>query len=76
MNTGRMIGYLERAIIVILVLCNQVSGVGSVLAAKSLARFKELERDRGFAEIYLIGTLMSTAIALGIPLLFERIAGL
>jgi len=76
MNAGRVIGYLERAIIVILVRCNQASGVGFVLAAKSVARFKELEGDREFAEVYLIGTLMSTAIALGVPLLFEKIARL
>lgn len=34
------------------------------LAAKSIARFKELE-DRAFAEYYLVGTLMSVAVATG-----------
>ena len=58
-----IIGQLERMIIAILLLCGQYSAIGLVLTAKSIARFKQLE-DKTFAEQYLIGTLISLAIAL------------
>lgn len=59
---GKYIGLLERAIIVVLVLHGEMTAVGFVLAAKSIARFKQLD-DRAFAEYYLVGTLISTLIA-------------
>ena len=62
-KTGRIIGKLERLIIVVLVMSNQLSGIGFVLTAKSVARFKQLE-DQNFAEKYLVGTLASVAIAI------------
>ena len=62
-KTGRIIGKLERLIIVVLVMSNQLSGIGFVLTAKSVARFKQLE-NQDFAEKYLVGTLASVAIAI------------
>jgi len=62
-KTGRIIGKLERLIIVVLVMSNQLGGIGFVLTAKSVARFKQLE-DQNFAEKYLVGTLASVAIAI------------
>lgn len=62
-GSGQMIGILERLIVLMLGLSGQIGAVGFVIAAKSVARFKQLE-DRGFAEKYLIGTLLSMAIAL------------
>jgi len=61
--TGRMIGILERALVFIFVIANNLSGIPFILTAKSLARFKQLN-DRDFAEYYLIGTLFSVLIAL------------
>ena len=43
---------------------NSAAAVGFVVAAKTLARFKQLD-DRQFAEYYLLGTLASVSIALG-----------
>lgn len=60
---GRVIGKLERIIIAILVMCNEIGAIGFVLTAKSLARYKQLN-DQNFAEKYLVGTLSSTAIAI------------
>ena len=60
---GRIIGKLERIIIAILVICNEIGAIGFVLTAKSLARYKQLN-DQDFAEKYLVGTLSSTAIAI------------
>lgn len=66
------IGYLERLLILILVLCNSLQAVAFVMTAKSLARYKELE-EKSFAELYLIGTLLSTVIALLGGLLVKNI---
>jgi hypothetical protein len=62
-NTGYLIGVLERIIILSLGLAGQIGAIGFILAAKSLARFKQLD-DKQFAEKYLIGTLLSVTIAL------------
>jgi hypothetical protein len=60
---GRVIGVLERALIYFFVLNGQFGAVGFTLAAKGFTRFKELE-DRGFAEYVLIGTLLSSGLAM------------
>lgn len=62
-RAGRIIGKLERFIIVILMLTGQAAAIGFVLTAKSIARFKQFEAQ-GFAERYLVGTLASTAFAI------------
>lgn len=69
LNTGRIIGYLERLIILLLVMYGQFSAIAFVLTAKSVARFKEIEESRITAEYYLIGTLMSAAATLVIAVL-------
>lgn len=66
---GNLIGYLERTLIVLLVIANLWSSVAIVIAAKSIARFKQLE-DKEFAQKYLIGTLLSLSITLAFLLLF------
>lgn len=60
---GSWIGILEREIILILGLLGQYGAIGFVLTAKSVARFNQLEK-KAFAEKYLVGTLLSTLIAL------------
>ncbi|WP_261791136.1 DUF3307 domain-containing protein [Fusobacterium necrophorum] len=69
-KAGNMIGKLERALIVILLLQNQYEAIGFVLAAKSIARFRQLD-DKEFAEKYLVGTLASVLLALGATLLLK-----
>ncbi len=58
---GRIIGYLERALILLFVLVNQPTGVGFLIAAKSIFRFGELSDSsrRMEAEYIIIGTLYS-----------------
>jgi hypothetical protein len=60
---GSWIGVLEREIILILGLLGQYGAIGFVLTAKSLARYKQLEK-KAFAEKYLVGTLLSALIAI------------
>jgi hypothetical protein len=57
-NAGRFIGVLERLLVYVFVLQGQYAAIGLILAAKSFARFRELDR-REFAEYVLIGTLLS-----------------
>lgn len=67
-RVGATIGVLERLLIVTFVLIGAEAAIGFVIAAKTLARFKQLD-DRGFAEYYLLGTLASVGVALGTGLL-------
>ena len=60
---GEAIGILERLVVVALVLTGSTAAIGFVIAAKTLARFRQLD-DRAFAEYYLLGTLASVTIAL------------
>jgi hypothetical protein len=66
---GRLIGILERALVLTLVLLGEFGALGFVVAAKALARFRGLD-DRDFAEYFLIGTLASLlhAVAVGVGL--------
>jgi hypothetical protein len=62
-RVGATIGVLERLIVCVLVLAGQAAAIGFVIAAKTLARFRQLD-DRHFAEYYLVGTLASVTLAL------------
>lgn len=68
-NSGRVIGYFERLIVFIFLLYQQFGAIAFVLTAKSVARFKEIEKDQSLAEYYLIGTLMSVGSAIIITVL-------
>jgi hypothetical protein len=60
---GATIGVLERLLVVVLLPGGGATAVGFVVAAKTLARFKELNKKR-FAERYLLGTMASVTVAL------------
>jgi hypothetical protein len=58
---GRYIGWLERAISMLLILTGKVEGVGFLLAAKSILRFGDIKdsTQRTQAEYIIIGTFLS-----------------
>ncbi|WP_413539851.1 DUF3307 domain-containing protein [Aerococcus viridans] len=58
-GAGAMIGILERILSAIFLSLNALSSIGLIYTAKSIARFKLIEENQGFAEYYLIGTLFS-----------------
>jgi hypothetical protein len=62
-RVGATIGVLERLLIVTFVLIGAEATIGFVVAAKTLARFRQLD-DRDFAEYYLLGTLASVTVAI------------
>jgi hypothetical protein len=63
-SAGKWIGILERVIVLILVLLNQYSAIGLVIAAKSILRFSEKDRQEAKTEYVLIGTLLSIGLAI------------
>jgi hypothetical protein len=74
LSRGLMIGVLERALALTLVLAGQFGALGLVLAAKALARFRAMD-DRDFAEYVLIGTLASMLLALGVGVAVREVLG-
>ncbi len=72
MRAGAYIGMIERLFLTSLVASDQYGAVGFVLAAKSIARHKQME-DPEFAEYFLIGTLTSSALAVVAGMLVKAI---
>lgn len=66
-SRGRIIGVLERALALTLILVDQFGALGLITGAKAIARFRALE-NRDFAEYFLIGTLASLLHALMVGL--------
>ena len=56
---GRMIGMLERGIIFLLILAGEPSGIGFLIAAKSVLRFGAVKEESRLSEYVIIGTLAS-----------------
>lgn len=67
-RAGKLIGILERVIVVLLVFVDAYGAIGFLFAAKSIARFQRL-KEREVAEYYLVGTLISIALGLAFGLL-------
>ena len=57
-NAGSWIGLLERSLIFILIIAEQPAGIGLLIAAKSVLRFKA-DREQKDTEYVIIGTLAS-----------------
>jgi len=62
-QTGLYIGWVERALIGILMVMGIYTGLALLATLKTLARFKQLEK-RANAEYFILGTLLS--ILLGV----------
>lgn len=71
-SRGKMIGYIERLLVILLTITGAYSAIAFIVAAKSIARFKQLD-DRNWAEYFLLGTLTSILIGLSLGLLAQRI---
>jgi hypothetical protein len=62
-HAGRLIGWLERSLIVAGIAAGKPELLAVVVAVKSIARLQEF-KDETFAEYFLIGTLLSLAGAI------------
>lgn len=72
---GARIGMAERALVLTLVLLDQLTAIGFLLAAKSVLRFGELRgaQDRKLTEYVLMGTLLSVSTAMLLGLLIRLV---
>lgn len=73
MDAGLLIGIMERLIIVLFIQVGFLSGIGFLLAAKSIFRFGDLSnaKDTKFTEYVLVGTFASFIIAIVIGYLLR-----
>jgi hypothetical protein len=71
-RAGRVIGVLERWLVLVFVLMDQFTAIGFLLAAKSVARFREVKGETSFPEVSFIGTLYSIMIAILFGLLLTN----
>lgn len=62
-SRGRLIGYIERLLVILLTVVGAYPSIAFIIAAKSIARFKQLD-DRNWAEYFLLGTLSSIFLGL------------
>ncbi|QMU95764.1 hypothetical protein FVO59_00020 [Microbacterium esteraromaticum] len=65
---GRLIGPLERLLVIALTLAGAYSLLAAMLAAKGIVRFPEISKDGetgARAEYFLVGSLVSWVVALG-----------
>jgi len=71
---GKYIGWLERFLVLLLLLMDQPNGIGFLIAAKSILRFGEIKdpSQRKVAEYIIIGTFLSFGWALMISVLTQK----
>jgi hypothetical protein len=72
-NGGAYIGFLERALVMLLILMDQPTGVGFLITAKSILRFGDVKdsSQRKLTEYIIIGTFMSFGWGLLIAVLTQ-----
>ncbi len=69
-TAGNLIGLVERVLVLTLILIEQYSAVGLVIAAKSVLRFNDLRnvKDKAQTEYVLLGSLLSFTLTLLVAL--------
>jgi hypothetical protein len=70
-NAGKLIGIVERFLVLTFILVSQFEAVGFLIAAKSILRFKEDDTIK--TEYVLIGTMLSFGIAVAIGILVNQL---
>lgn len=69
-NRGRIIGNLERVLLLIVVLQGSYEAIGFIIAGKGLIRSKDFD-SRDFTEYFLVGTFTSTTLAIVVGLILK-----
>jgi Protein of unknown function (DUF3307) len=72
-NAGLYIGWMERFLVLTAVFLQSPGTVGLIFAAKSIARYPEMQSSSRFVEYFLIGTLLSISIAIGGALILLKV---
>lgn len=68
-NAGKLIGIIERFLVLTFVILNQFEAVGFLIAAKSILRYKDNNTIK--TEYVLIGTMLSFGIAIALGILID-----
>jgi hypothetical protein len=58
-SVGKIIGNLERLLMMLLLIAGQYGAIGLVFTGKSITRYNKITEDKAFGEYYLLGTLYS-----------------
>jgi hypothetical protein len=69
-NAGRLIGIVERFLVLALIILGEYEAVGLIIAAKSILRFNDTQKS----EYVLVGTLLSISIAVFTGILINSIS--
>ncbi|MCM3691160.1 DUF3307 domain-containing protein [Neobacillus niacini] len=72
LSRGKLIGYLERLLVLVLTFYSAYPAIGFIVAAKSIARFKQMD-DRNWAEYFLLGTLTSMFIGITLGIILREV---
>ena len=72
LNHGRLIGYIERLIPILLVANGQYTALAFFFAAKGLIRSKDIEK-RPWADYLILGSLTSFLVAVAVGLLVQAL---
>lgn len=72
LSRGKIIGYIERLLVVVLTFYSAYPAIGFIVAAKSIARFKQMD-DRNWAEYFLLGTLTSMFIGISLGIVLREV---
>ncbi|WP_159635031.1 DUF3307 domain-containing protein [Erysipelothrix anatis] len=66
---GKIIGYVERTFVLLLVASNHLEGIAILVTIKTFSRYKQLQSKK-FTERYILGTLLSFSMAFALAQLF------
>jgi hypothetical protein len=72
LSRGKLIGYIERLLVLVLTYYSAYPAIGFIVAAKSIARFKQMD-DRDWAEYFLLGTLSSMFIGITLGIILREV---
>lgn len=72
-TAGHSIGLLERVLMLTFILLDEFTGVGFLLAAKSIFRFGDLSqsKDKQLTEYVMLGTLLSLSVTVFIAIIVK-----
>ncbi|WP_170169157.1 DUF3307 domain-containing protein [Mesobacillus subterraneus] len=72
MSRGKLIGYIERLLVILLTYYGSYPAIAFIVTAKSIARFKQMD-DRDWAEYFLLGTLTSMFLGIVLGILLREV---
>ncbi|MEN8226090.1 MAG: DUF3307 domain-containing protein [Bacteroidota bacterium] len=72
-NAGKLIGNVERFLVLTFIILNQYEAVGFLIAAKSILRYKDGDTIK--TEYVLIGTMLSFGIAIASGVIINQLDG-